>query len=141
MNTDDMRQYLYNEYTAISLVWDELLVHLEAQIREISETRRNQAELKNDLDLYESSVLLAETHKEGRINGPNEHTRKHQAAVLLAALPEEDPEYAALIEADQAMQTRINELACNIEALQHRISFLHNRARMVAGLSYSLAGV
>ena len=86
-------------------------------------------------------MLLAETHKEGRINGSNEQTRKHQAAVLLANLPKEDPDYKRLAEAVEKMQLHVDALQMDIEVLQLKVSFLRNQSRMVAGLSYALAGV
>jgi len=138
---DNMRDYLYNEYVTIRNDWDEALTELTAKIRELSEARQTIAQLKSDLDLCRDSVILAETHKEGRINGSNEQTRKYQTSVFLAALIGEDPDYAALVEAAEQTQSDANTLQVDIDVLQLRISFLRNQARMVAGLSYSLAGV
>jgi len=141
MNTDDMRNNLHNEYLAISHDWTVALTDLELKIRDLNETRRESAQLKSDLEFYQSSALLAETHKEGRINGSNEQTRKQQAALLLKDLRTTDPEYKALADAVDRTQLHDDELQVDIQVLQSRISFLRNQSRMVAGLSYALAGV
>jgi len=141
MGANEMRDYLYNEYAAIKTSWNEALTELTAKIRELSEAKVAIAQLKSDLDLCRDSAILAETHKEGRINGGNEQTRKYQTSVFLATLIDEDPDYAALIEAAEQTQSDANTLQVDIDVLQLRISFLRNQAKMVAGLSYSLAGV
>lgn len=141
MSTNNLLQQMHNEYIAISHDWEEVLVDLELKIRELSEVRRDLAQLKSDLEFHQSSVVLAETSKEGRINGSNEQTRKYQAATLLKDLRNQDPEYKALADAVDRTQLRVDKLTTDIEILQLRVSFFRNQSRMVAGLSYALAGV
>lgn len=140
MSTEDMYNYLYNEYQEIKSAWNDALSNLQGHVRDLGQARRDLAQLRIDLDLYQSSVLLAETRKDGRISGSNAEKRKLQAKTLLANLPDEDPDYAALVTAIDQTQLLVDTLQVDIEVLQLRVTFLRNQSRMVAGLAYSVAG-
>ena len=140
MKTDELYGKLYEDYRATRLEWEQALGDLADKLVALNDARRSLAESKQDLELYQHTVVMAETHKEGRINGSNEAKRKRQTALLLADLREQDPHYKAFVTDVEKGQIRVDELEYDIEMLRQKISFLRNQSRMVSGLAYALAG-
>lgn len=140
MKTEEMRDQLYEDYRATRLEWQQALGDLAHKLVALNDARRRLAELKDEVTLYQHTVVIAETHTEGRINGKNAETRKRQTELMLADLPNEDPDYASLIAALEKQQTCVDELECDIEILRQKISFLRNQSKMVSGLAHALAG-
>lgn len=140
MQTQQMRDQLYEDYRAIRLDWEQTLSDLADKLRALNDARRQKAEAEEALELYQNAAVMGETHKEGRINGSNAETRKTQTKLLVADLREQDPDYDAIADEAEKAGTRVDELEYDVEMLRQKISFLRNQARMVSGLAHSLAG-
>ena len=140
MNKDTMYDRLYNDYLAIRLEWEQALDDLSIELNDLKDARRQKAEAKEALELYQHTVVMGETHKEGRVNGSNEAKRKRQTTLLLADLQKQDLDYKSFITTAEKAELRVVELECSIEMLRNKISFLRNQSKMVAGLAGALAG-
>jgi len=140
MNTSEILNQLYRHYQLTTEGWSTWLDELSARLVELNDARRKLADLKNEVQLYQHSAIMAETHKEGRINGSNAEIRKRQTELLLADLPNEDPDYGELAYALEQQQLRVDKLECEVEIIRQRISLLRGQARMIAGLTNALSG-
>jgi len=140
MQTNQMRDQLYENYQAIRLEWEQTLSDLADKLHALDNARREKAEAVETLELYQQAAVMGETHGEGRVNGSNAEKRKVQTALLLADLQENDPSCKAFAEAADQADLRASELEYNIEMLRQKISFLRNQARMLSGLAHALGG-
>lgn len=140
MDKQEMLQKLYRDYEEICVKWKHRLSALRDKLSDFDETQRRLSELETDIEVYEHSVVMAEMHKEGRINGSNAAKRKRQTEILLAELPELDPNYDGMLTAAEKLRTQVDDLELDIQMLHKEISALRNQARMVAGLASALGG-
>jgi len=139
MDAKPMYEYLFDQYQDIRSQWTEALHDLAGNLYDRDQTRRDLEQTRESVNVYQRAVILGETHKEGRINGSNAETRKHQTDLLLAGLPNEDPDFKEMTEALLTIQLHLEELDRTITGLRDKISFLRNSARMVSGLAQALA--
>jgi chromosome segregation ATPase len=135
-----MLHRLYGDYDAICTTWEEHLTDLQEKLSGLDEARRHLSELETDLEVHRHSVIMAEMHEEGRINGSNAAKRKRQTELLLAELPEIDPDYGAMLTTADKLRLKIDALDLDIQMLHKRISALRNQARMISGLAFALGG-
>jgi len=140
MNKDQFYEVLFTDYRTTWQDWAPCLQELNAVLDSLQGQRDLLHDLKTDRDLQEAIVLLGETHKEGAVNGSNAETRKLQTTVLLAHLRESDPEWIQLAKAIRQVEAAIEDAEIRKEKVLAQISFLRNRARMISGLAYALAG-
>jgi uncharacterized protein YukE len=140
MQKDQLYESLYTDYRTTQQEWTARLEELNAALDSLYARRAQLRDLRADQDLQEAITLLAETHKDGSINGKNAETRKLQAEVLLAHLRESDPEWIQLAKAIREVEAAIEDAEIRKEKALAQISFLRNQARMISGLANALGG-
>ncbi len=140
MDAQQMVEELYADYRRICTAWEEHLTDVQDKLSNLDEAQRRLSELETDLEVHRHSVIMAEMHDEGRINGSNAAKRKNQTEMLLAELPQLDPDYSAMLTAAEELRRKVDDLDLDIQMLHKRISALRNQARMISGLAFALGG-
>jgi predicted nucleic acid-binding Zn-ribbon protein len=140
MDERQMLQELYRDYNHICVEWEEHLTELREKLSALDEAKQRLSQLETDLQVHRHTIITAEMHDEGRINGSNAAKRKRQTEILLADLPDLDPDYNAMLTAAEKLQIKVDDLDLDIQMLRAQISALRNQARMVGGLACALGG-
>ena len=76
MDTQAILESLYADYQAIVQDWESALQELWAADDALKARQRQLDDLEANREVMEASIILAETHEKGRINGSNAEKRK-----------------------------------------------------------------
>jgi hypothetical protein len=140
MDARHILEGLYTDYKSVCAAWEGHLTALQEELSNLDQAQHRLSELEADLEVHRHTAITAEMHGEGRINDSNAAKRKRQAELLLAELPQIDPDYRVMLAAAEEVRRKVDDLDLDIQMLHKRISALRNEARMIGGLAFALGG-
>lgn len=140
MTKDQMLQALYVDYVDIKDCFEADLDNLQVGLVARTESKLKLQRTREELKATESAVVLAETHKEGMINGKNAETRARQTTVLLAHFRANDADAYGLTATIADAEDTIAKLDVSVEVVKARLYSYQATSRMIAGLAAALGG-